>query len=192
MKRIGILLIMLSLALAACSSPGSEPTETTTSNDQTTASKRSETFTAAPFADLTLTNAISGKTFTFADFAGKTVYVHPMAQWCTNCRNSQRRLRDEVLPILGENKDIVFVSLDIEFSTSESLANYANDERFDWVFAVVSPEFQEQLIDTFGRSVIVAPGQPHFIIRPDGSYTELLTGNPPADQTIALIELASQ
>ena len=33
---------------------------------------------------LPLTNARTGETFTFADFAGKTVFVEPMATWCTN------------------------------------------------------------------------------------------------------------
>jgi hypothetical protein len=30
---------------------------------------------------LPLTNARTGETFTLADFAGKTVFVHPMATW---------------------------------------------------------------------------------------------------------------
>src|SRR5215475_4612241 len=35
---------------------------------------------------LPLVNARTGQAFTLADFAGKTVYVEPMATWCTNCR----------------------------------------------------------------------------------------------------------
>ncbi|KPK07150.1 MAG: hypothetical protein AMJ56_13680, partial [Anaerolineae bacterium SG8_19] len=35
---------------------------------------------------LTLTNARTGETFTLADFGGQTVFVEPMATWCSNCR----------------------------------------------------------------------------------------------------------
>ena len=35
-------------------------------------------------ADVTVEG--TDQTFTLADFAGKTVYVEPMATWCTNCR----------------------------------------------------------------------------------------------------------
>ena len=31
-------------------------------------------------------DARTGQTFTLADLQGKTVYVEPMATWCTNCR----------------------------------------------------------------------------------------------------------
>ena len=42
--------------------------------------------------------------------------------------------------------------------------------------AVMPEELLAQLADEFGRSITSAPSTPHFIIRADGSYTELATG----------------
>ena len=64
MTRLLALISLISLMLAACA--------------------QAETAPANPRPDwltMPLTNARSGETFTLADFAGKTVFVHPMATW---------------------------------------------------------------------------------------------------------------
>jgi len=101
---------------------------------------------------------------------------------------SQRRLRDEVVQNFDEDT-VVFLSISIETNAEASrLAQYADDENFGWQFAVATPEMVQQLTAQFGRTVTVPPRQPHFILRPDGSTTDLLLGNPPANQTIELIQ----
>jgi len=135
---------------------------------------------------LSLTNAHTGQTFSFADFAGKTVLVEPMATWCTNCRRQQGNLR-EARAQLGEDK-YAYISLQIETNVSnQELAQYADDLGFEWTFAVVTPELLQELINTFGRTITNPPSTPHFIIRPDGTTTELFTGF--EDATALVIKL---
>jgi thiol-disulfide isomerase/thioredoxin len=125
---------------------------------------------------LPLTDARTGETFTFRDFAGKTVYVTPMATWCGNCRAQLgvvREVRARVDPAR-----VVFVALSVETSLPHAkLARYADAAGFDWVFAVTSLELYEELIATFGYSVGNPSVSPHFIIRPDGSTSALATGD---------------
>ena len=137
---------------------------------------------------IALTNATTGEPFTLADFAGKTVFVEPMATWCTNCRSQLGNVR-EARSQFGD--EVVFVALSLETTISnEELAAYQSNEGFDWTFAVMSPELLQSLADTFGRSITSAPSTPHFIIRPDGSYTELVTGIDAPDVLVQQIQAA--
>jgi len=164
--------------------PADEAEEMMESDDMEESDAMAAEYTAQPWATLELTNARTGETFTMSDFAGKTVYVHSMATWCGNCRASQSSLRDNVVPEVSTD-DVVFVSLSVETSISaDDLASYANNNSFDWVFAVMTPEMLAALSQQFGRSVTTPPAQPHFIIRPDGATTDLLTGNPSPSSVI--------
>jgi cytochrome oxidase Cu insertion factor (SCO1/SenC/PrrC family) len=138
---------------------------------------------------LTLTNARTGETFTLADFGGQTVFVEPMATWCSNCRRQLTNVRDAQQQLAED--DVVFVALSVETNIDDAaLASYADEAGFDWLFAVVTPEMLEQLAGEFGRVIANPPATPHFIIRPDGTYTELVTGIEPADQIISQITAA--
>jgi thiol-disulfide isomerase/thioredoxin len=137
---------------------------------------------------IALTNATTGEPFALADFAGKTVFVEPMATWCSNCRSQLGNVR-EARNQFGD--EVVFVALSLETTISnEELAAYQSNEGFDWTFAVMSPELLQSLADTFGRSITSAPSTPHFIIRPDGSYTELVTGIDTPDVLVQQIQAA--
>jgi len=182
MKRLGFisLLLIVMMATAACNAFEEAAQEAAGMAEEAPLAEAAETvtYTAPAFANLELVNAQTGESFTLADFAGKTVYVHAMATWCGNCRASQRSLRDNVVPNVSGD-DVVFVSLSVETNIDPAdLAVYAQNESFDWTFAVMSNEMLAALSQQFGRSVTVPPSQPHFIIRPDGSVTDLLTGNP--------------
>ena len=63
-------------------------------------------------------------------------------------------------------------------------------EGFGWAFAVMTPELLQSLADTFGRSITSAPSTPHFIIRADGSYTDLVTGIDAPDVLVQQIQAA--
>lgn len=138
---------------------------------------------------LALTNARTGETFTLADFAGQTVFIEPMATWCSNCRQQLTNVREAKQQLAGD--DVVFVALSVETNIDDAtLASYADGAGFDWLFAVVTPELLEQLAGEFGRSIANPPATPHFVIRPDGTYTELVTGIEPAGQIISQITAA--
>ena len=86
-------------------------------------------------------------------------------------------------------EDVVFLSLDIETASQDAdLAAYADSNSFPWLFAVATPELMGALVQEFGQSVTVPPSQPHFIIRPDGSTTGLMTGNPSPDEVLQMLQ----
>jgi thiol-disulfide isomerase/thioredoxin len=141
----------------------------------------------ATWSTLPLTNARTGETFTLADFAGQTVYVEPMATWCTNCRRQQGNVKDARAQLAGQ--DVVFVSLSVETTIDNAtLAGYADGAGFDWLFAVMTPEMLQALASDFGQTIANPPTTPHLVIRPDGSATNLVTGIESAEQIVALIQ----
>jgi thiol-disulfide isomerase/thioredoxin len=138
---------------------------------------------------LALTNARTGETFTLADFEGKTVFVEPMATWCGNCRRQLNNVKEASNELAGD--DVVLVALSVETTIDDTtLANYADSAGFDWLFAVITPELLVELADEFGRSIANPPATPHFIIRADGTTTDLVTGIEPAAQILSQIAAA--
>lgn len=132
--------------------------------------------TSPAWQTLPLTNARTGETFRLADFAGKTVYVEPMATWCINCRAQQNIVR-EVRTQLGDG-DYVYLSLSVEVGvvSASDLAQYAERENYGWMFAVATPEMLAALTEQFGLSISNPPSTPHFIIYPDGTFSDLQAG----------------
>lgn len=147
---------------------------------------------APAWMTIALTDVRSGETFTLADFAGKTVFVEPMATWCTNCRRQLGNVADAKAQ-LGDSEDVVFVALSVETNIGDGdLANYTEETGFDWAFAVATPEMLVSLVETFGQSITNPPSTPHFIIRPDGSTTELTTGYEGPEEILQNLEAESQ
>jgi thiol-disulfide isomerase/thioredoxin len=133
-----------------------------------------------------LTDARTGETFTIADFAGQTVFVEPMATWCGNCRRQLTNVNDAKQQLASD--DVVFIALSVETNLSDGdLASYADGEGFDLTFAVLSPDLLRELAGVFGQTVSNPPSTPHFIVRPDGTTTELVTGIEPAGDIISQI-----
>lgn len=136
--------------------------------------------------DLPLTDAKTGDTFSLGDFAGETVYVEPMATWCSNCRQQLGNVR-EAKAQLGD--EVTFVALSVETTLSaDELARYADDQGFDFTFAVMTPEVLRALAAEFGQSVTSPPSTPHFIIHPDGSTSGLLTGSSTPNEIVAVVQ----
>lgn len=147
---------------------------------------------APAWMSIALTDVRTGETFSLADFAGKTVFVEPMATWCTNCRQQLGNVAAAKAQ-LGDSEDVVFVSLSVETNIGNGdLANYTEETGFDWIFAVATPEMLISLADTFGQTVTNPPSTPHFIIRPDGTTTDLTTGYEGPEELLQNIEAASQ
>jgi thiol-disulfide isomerase/thioredoxin len=143
----------------------------------------------APWQQVVLTNAQSGEQFTLGDFGGKTVFVEPMATWCTNCRIQLTNL-SQAQAQLGN--DVILIALSVETTISDAdLAAYQQRQGFDWTFAVMTPELLQLLVDEFGRVTANPPSTPHFLIRPDNSFTELVTGIDTADELLQMIQAAA-
>lgn len=143
---------------------------------------------AAAWQKIALTNVRTGETFTLADFAGKTIFVEPMATWCTNCRRQLTNV-SSARAQLGD--DVVFVGLSVETTISnDDLKAYTDSTGFDWVFAVATPELLQELVTLYGQTVTNPPSTPHFIIRPDGSTTDLVTGIEGVEELVTQIQNA--
>jgi cytochrome oxidase Cu insertion factor (SCO1/SenC/PrrC family) len=144
-----------------------------------------DTVALAAWQTLPLTNARTGETFTLGDYAGQTVFVEPMATWCSNCRQQLTNVQQARVQLSSD--DVVFIALSVETTISnEELARYADDLGFDWTFAVMTPELLQALAEQFGRTVSNPPSTPHFVIRADGSASELVTGIQSAEEIAAL------
>src|SRR5689334_22494269 len=89
------LMLFVLVLLAACSPAAVTSTLAPTQAAQQDATPTAETLagaqnsaasTSPAWLTLPVVDAHTGETFTLADFAGKTVWVEPMATWCTTCR----------------------------------------------------------------------------------------------------------
>ncbi|MBP8291325.1 MAG: TlpA family protein disulfide reductase [Caldilineaceae bacterium] len=137
---------------------------------------------------ISLTDARTGASFTLADFAGKTVFVEPFATWCSNCR---QQLTNVQAARTAFGDDVVFVTLSVEPNIgNEALVNYADGAGFDWIFAAMPAEMLQALAAEYGQTVSNPPATPHFIVRPDGSATPLVTGIESTEAIIEQIEAA--
>ena len=137
-----------------------------------------------------LTNAVTGEVFTLGGFEGKSVYVEPMATWCSNCRTQLGNV-NAAIPEAGENA--VFVALSVEGNLPNAqLAAYAEKEGFNLIFAVAPTDLLQALVDEFGRAITSPPSTPHFIIRPDGSTTDLATGREAPEAILAQLAASAQ
>jgi len=140
------------------------------------------------WTSLPLTDAATGETFTLGDYPGKTVYVEPMATWCTNCR----RMLGNVTEARRQAGDgVAFVALSVEGNLPDTrLAAYAEKQGFELRFAVATPELVVALVGQFGRAITNPPLTPHFALRPDGSVTDLRTGIEPPEAVLAFVRSA--
>ena len=137
---------------------------------------------------ISLTDARTGELFTLADFAGKTVFVEPFATWCSNCRQQLTNVQ-AARASLGD--DVVFVVLSVEPNIgADALADYADGAGFDMRFAAMPQEMLQALAAQYGQTIANPPATPHFIIRPDGSTTDLVTGIEAPAAIIEQIEAA--
>jgi thiol-disulfide isomerase/thioredoxin len=122
-----------------------------------------------------LTDVRSGETYTIADLKGCVVYVETMATWCPSCRQQLTNVMTALPDIDRERVVIVAISVETDLDPA-TLASYAEQNAFDFVFSVASEDMLKSIVDEFGREAIVPPATPHFIVRADGSFTDLKTG----------------
>ncbi len=139
---------------------------------------------SADWQSLPLTDARTGETFTLAELEG-TVYVEPMATWCSNCRTQLGNVQAAQAQVEG---DVTFIALSVETTLeAAALAQYANEQGFDFTFAVMTPDLLRALAGEFGQSVTNPPATPHFVRYPDGTWSELMTGFSPPDAVLSAV-----
>lgn len=193
----------LAIGLAACSSetatPKVEPTETQTQPEASDSGGETPTSTDSPAPEQTedpgsayqasdVTSAVAlapdGSEFSIADHAGSTVFVETFATWCHNC-SQQLPKTNEAAGQAGDRA--VFLVLSVESGLDpQRVAEYQEDRDLDnLVFGVLSPEALAAFNDHFGSTVLSAPSVPKFIVQPDGSLGELMTGQESVEEILA-------
>lgn len=206
MPRIKLFLILLALVCAfgaaACSPSATANTPAPTQATQQDATPTAETMANGGAAQnaaassspawftLPIVDAHTGETFTLANYAGKTVWVEPMATWCTNCRYQLPNV--EAARVALNSDQYAFISFSVaENVDNATLAQYVDGQGWHWIFAVASQDLTQGMVDTFGRTVVTPPSTPHFIIKPDGSVSDISTGTPTTDEIVAELKAAS-
>ncbi|MBL8119584.1 MAG: TlpA family protein disulfide reductase [Anaerolineae bacterium] len=209
MQKIMVLMVILGMVMAACApaAPTSEATlasqdvmatptpesaepPPTSAVESSSAAVEGEGYMGAAWTSIELVDARTGETFRFADFAGKTVFVEPMATWCTNCRRQLPNV--EAARTQLDPEQYVFVGLSVaENVDNATLAQYVNEQGWNFAFVAAPETLTQGLVDSFGRTVVTPPSTPHFIIRPDGSLSEIRTGSHSTEELIAELQAAS-
>jgi thiol-disulfide isomerase/thioredoxin len=141
-----------------------------------------------------LTDACTGQRFTLGGFTGKTVYVEPMATWCTNCRGQLGRVEEAVAQLTDEQRaDVVLVALSSEVGLPiEAMAQYAAETGFPMIFAVMTDDVLRSMVEALGQEVAVPPAMPHVVIEPDGTVGELQVGASSPEELLALFTAVAE
>lgn len=152
-------------------------TAQSTNSEQT--SNTSEKNTRPDWHNTEIINAKNNEAFTLASLEGKTIFIEPMATWCSYCsyqldivNQAKQQLIDENL-----NEDFVFLALSVEGNiANEKLVKHAERLEVDLIFAAASPDLLRGITNEFGRDAIHPHSTPHFIVKNNGDMTELKTG----------------
>jgi hypothetical protein len=77
-------------------------------------------------------------------------------------------------------------------SAGGTLAAYAEDNGFPFIFAVMPAEMLQAMADDLGQEIAVPPATPHLIVAADGTIGELHTGSASPEDLLALLAEAQQ
>ena len=111
-----------------------------------------------------LTTVRDNETFTVAGF-DHPVVIQSFAVWCPKCEQQSEALSgvDDSVTVVGLNTD--------PNEDAEKVRQHAEDNGFNWRFAVAPAEMTESLIDQFGATVTNAPSTPIIVACQGGDAT---------------------
>lgn len=118
---------------------------------------------------LELSTVRGDETFTIDGLDGPVV-LQSFAVWCPKCEQQSDNLRD-----LDDSYTVVSLNTDAN-EDAATVREHANDNGFEWRFAIASTELTNGLISEFGPSVANAPSTP-IIVACDGGSTAYSSGS---------------
>lgn len=121
----------------------------------------------------TLEDVTTGEEFSISQF-DRPVLVHPFGEWCSKCRSQQRDFA-ELHDRRGDEIEIIDVSI-VEGDGPELIQSHAEDNGFEWRFAVSPEPVTASLVEDFGREVTNPPSSPVILLCPDGSARRIPKG----------------
>lgn len=136
---------------------------------------------------IALIDARAGTEFSLASYAGRTVYVQPIAVGCGECF----ALQEQVSAARARLNPEQYVFISVSSEPAAALSAYADERGFAWQFAAAPIEFFTGLAETYGDTVTRFTAAPHFVISPLGAVSGLTLGWRSADQLIAELTAAS-
>jgi thiol-disulfide isomerase/thioredoxin len=123
-----------------------------------------------------LTDVRTGQDFRISDLKGKVVLVETMAIWCSNCLRQQKEVK-ALHQALGMNEDLVTVVLDIDPNEdADNLKAYADNNGFDWTYAVAPREVAREMGQLYGDQFLNPPSTPMLIVDRHGEVHPLPFG----------------
>jgi cytochrome oxidase Cu insertion factor (SCO1/SenC/PrrC family) len=141
---------------------------------------------SADWRDISLKDVRTGRTFTIADFKGKTVILETFAVWCPTCTKQQREIK-QLHSEIGD--EFISITLDVDPNESEEkVKEHLKRNGFDWLYAIAPPELTKLLIDEFGTVIVNAPSAPVVLISEDGDARLLGRGVKSAEKLKAEIK----
>jgi hypothetical protein len=100
------------------------------------------------------------------------------------CRGQLARVTEAVASLPNDVRDdIVFVGLSMETGLDPAaLQKYDEANGFPFIYAVMPKEYQQAVVDQFGREALIPPFMPRFSIASNGEVSQLLTGKQEPDE----------
>jgi thiol-disulfide isomerase/thioredoxin len=169
-------------ALAGCLSGGDSGSGADGADD--TAGEGSEgsaaDASATSWRTTELTDVLTDEPFRIDDLDAPVV-VQSFAVWCPKCESQSSALSyvDESITVVSLNTD--------PNEDAEKVRRHAEENGFDWRFAVAPTEMTQSLIEAFGTAVTNAPSTPIIVACDDGD-AEFFSGS---EQSAAEIEAAA-
>ena len=162
--------------LAGCTGGGSDgPDGGSGSGGDDESSMDDESGGGTSWRTTELTDVRSGETFAVDGFE-QPVILQSFAVWCPKCERQSDALSDvdDSVTVVGLNTD--------PNEDAGKVRQHAEDNGFDWRFAVAPTEMTESLVDEFGTTVTNAPSTPVIVACQGGGSTFMSGGiNPPEE-----------
>lgn len=139
-----------------------------------------EEASATAWRSTELTDVLTDEAFRIDELQGP-VAIQSFAVWCPKCER-----QSESLSRVGESVTVVSLNTDPNEDAAK-VRKHAEENGFDWRFAVAPTEMTQSLIDAFGAAVTNAPSTPIIVACDDGG-AEFFSGS---QQSATEIEAAA-
>jgi thiol-disulfide isomerase/thioredoxin len=113
-----------------------------------------------------MTDVTTGEEFVIGEIE-QPVFLHLFGEWCSTCRNQQGQL-DTLYERRGEEVTIIDVTIE-EDEGPDLIRQHAEENGFEWTFAVAPQEVTASLSDAFGVNVTIPPNSPVILRCPGGT-----------------------
>lgn len=113
-----------------------------------------------------LTDVTTDEEFVIGEI-DQPVFVHPFGEWCSTCRSQQGDF-DTLYERRGDEITIVDITIE-EDEGPDLIRQHAEENGFEWRFAVAPEEVTASLVEDFGNTVTSPPSSPVVLRCPGGN-----------------------